>query len=282
MIARLMLVLTLFCVIAFETRADLVYVSGDVPNTNPLQGELRLVDRSTGHGQFVGYTPVPMDDLAFAAGVLYGVGEGQLYQIDFSSGSAHSIAIGSGAGVNGLDAAADGTLYGTGGASLYTINTATGSNSLVGDLFTVAADGSTTYYFSSGDLAFVGGGHAFMTAAAYGPSADPQFATGFTHDHLIEFSIVGGAVTDVRDVGDIGFSNVYGLLPSHDGNQTLDGFTYAGQMISIDRSTAAGSLVTDLSPLIYARGAAIVPEPSSILMSGIGLVLASAFLRRRS
>lgn len=246
--------------------ATTVYVVADNDN-------LYTIDPTTGVATPIGNMGVEMTDIAFGAGGMFGVsfpasGPDSLYAIDPSTGAATLIGS-TGVFLNAMQFSSDGTLYAAGGApgcgpppastacnTLYTINTLTGTATPVG----------TGTYNSSGDLEFASS--FFLTSAT--SSTDQLFTVDPTNG-------VGTLV------GDIGYAQVYGLAYVPE-TGTLYGFNDVGNnIISINTTTGAGTVVANYSGGFEILGAATaVPEPraAGIVTLGFG-VLVGALVRRK-
>jgi hypothetical protein len=244
------------------TRAD---VTLWVDDSN---GEIGKVQVSTGQVTLVGNAGVVLTDIAFDPnGNLYGVSFTDLYKIDKTTGVATdlgTIANGAGVNFNALVFGTNGVLYAAGTTSthLYSINIGTVTATNLGN---VGAD-------SGGDLAFVGG-NLYLSSSS---------------DHLIRINNPSGPATGT-DIGPIGYPNVFGLA-SPDG-ATLYGVA-GTQVLKIDPSTGQGTLVSDYGGqgLHQAYGESFIseavaaPEPSSIVVAGLGsaILLGFSALRRRA
>ena len=162
----------------------------------------------------------PITDLAWDGSTLYGVTFSQLLKIDVASGAitvVGSLGVGD---MNALTFDKNGNLYGAGnGGAFYTVNKATGAASNVGPMG----------FFSSGDLAFTADGTLYAAG-----TLDP-----FGPDSLIRIDLGTGKGTAV---GSIGFNLVFGLNVQ---GSVLYGLTSAGQLLTINTSTGAGTLVRD-------------------------------------
>jgi hypothetical protein len=193
-------------------------------------GNLYGIVPTTGATVFIGKLPEVMSDIAAFNGSLYGISDpslfetSTLYRINPDTGV--STAIGdTSISLNALVFGSTGTLYAAGGDSLYTINPSTAKATLVGK-----GSGAGTYN-SSGDLEFDNTGKLYLTSS-----------TSSAGDQL--FSINSSTGQGVL-VGNIGFKNVYGLVYL---NGTMYGFTALGQVIAINLSTGAGTLVATYLP----------------------------------
>ena len=162
----------------------------------------------------------PITDLAWDGNTLYGVTFSQLLRVDVASGAITVIGPLGVGDMNALTFDKSGNLYGAGnGGAFYTINKATGAASNVGPMG----------FFSSGDLAFTADGTLYAAG-----TLDP-----FGPDSLIRIDLATGKGTAV---GSIGFGLVFGL--NVQGN-VLYGLTSAGQLLTINTASGAGTLVRD-------------------------------------
>jgi hypothetical protein len=166
----------------------------------------------------IGAPDKSLDDIALDPdGTLYGVDFFGLVSVDRISGTTTTIGV-PGAALNALDAAPDGTLYGAGGRTVYLVDRSTGSQTQIG-VFPPMLQ-------SSGDIAIVEGQ---LYASATDASSMP--------DALVALYTDG---TPPRIVGSIGFTCVWGLAAY---GPLLYGFTCTGNLISIDVTTGAGTLL---------------------------------------
>jgi hypothetical protein len=245
---------------AGQTRADpIVYV---LSNT----GQFGTTDLHTGVFTSIGaadFSPESMKGLP--GGMLYAVDASSTLRIvDPSTG--HSTIVGT-LGNNIFDAniRPDGTLFGLSNTgNLYTIDKSTGAVTLVGS--------TGTTFPSTYDMTFDSSSHLFAVNADTmgGPS------------NLYSINTTTGAATLVGPVG-------FRVSTLDFENSTLYGFTFnlPRPILSIDRSTGAGTVLVDQDPaLSRVFGAApttsAVPEPGGLTLLGIGLagVLGSAWRRR--
>jgi hypothetical protein len=249
-------------------------------------GELYIVDQTTGESvQDIGPlndalgTNYPMTGLAFSpvTGVLYGstgnAGTVDALLVRINPATALVTVVGSfntgqvnigGSPATMADIAFDsaGNLFGVGsigGPQLYSINTATGQATVIG---------------SSGLTSTSGGGLAISSTGVFnGTPTATRFGT---------YNSVTGAYTNIaaptRPVGgsyaalDYDGNTLYGLNLGNPGTTT--------HLVTIDPATGA---VTDVAASISALDAIAfqVPEPSSILLTPLCLIVSMQFRRRR-
>lgn len=148
-----------------------------------------------------------------------------LYRVEVSTGVATRVGA-LGTFVNGLTLGPTGVLIGAGYGRLYDIDATTGVATPISDL-TLPCD-------SSGDLAYLNG-YLYATTKCWGASSDS----------LIEVDL---SAKTVRTVGNIGFSDVYGLSTLEGG---LYGTTRYGELIRIDPSSGRAILLRTLSFGVY-------------------------------
>lgn len=209
-------------------------------------GDLYDLDVDTNNATLIGNSGT-MSDIALdpITDILYGIGAGgALVTIDQNDASV--AVIGGSVPGNGLTFGSDGTLYAS-GLGLYTVDVVTGISSLL----------ISSTFGSAGDIAFDDQGDIYM-------SASKDAVT----NQLVKFDL--DTMTSTA-IGDIGFMNVFGL--NYD-DGTMYGFTAAGETISIDLGTGAGTLLANNG--IQAFGAdgvgAVqnVPGPLALVLVLIG------------
>lgn len=186
-------------------------------------GNLYKVNTVTGAATFIGNMGTAMTDIAFSPyGDLFGVTFTHLYRIE--PNTAAITLIGS-LGVSDSNALAfdiNGTLYmATRGSTLLrTVNTTTGATTVVGDMGVS----------SSGDLAFDGSsGNLFLSVPSLTSLTDDLYR-------------VNPSMAVSTMVGHIGFEDVFGIDFS---GGTLFGLTNGGELITIDTTSGAGTLVAN-------------------------------------
>lgn len=121
-------------------------------------------------------------------------------------------------------------------------------------------------YSSSGDIAFDDMGNLFLSST-----------TGPNNSLWLIDEMTGSGT----EIGDIGFDNVYGLNYT-DG--TLYGFTLGAETIAIDTSTGEGSLLFTNQIRAYGAdgaGGVEIPEPSTLVLLGLGVLGLGAWRRKR-
>jgi hypothetical protein len=191
----------------------------------------------------LGTLPGLLDIDTHPNGTLYGVTARDLFKREMFGDWER---VGSGLGVNfsqaqvnGLAIDQTGIVYATGGTNLYRVGVATGRAELLGSL----GAGNT----SSGDCVVNKGNNLYVTVKA-----------GGQHDRLIQafYNQGGNPAVTVREVGSIGFANVYGLTAAWG---QLYGLTSNGELITIDERTGAGSLVHRFNGIVW-YGAASTPD----------------------
>ena len=181
------------------------------------RGTLGRIRVSDGLVDIIGRMDEVMTDIAFSPeGLLFGLTDSALYQIDLVTADIrfigeHGILAG-----NALVFASDGTLYGAGGFvdGLFEMNLQTGAGTRIADMG----------HNSAGDLVFFEGN-------LYLSSTDDQLI-------LVDLAAVGSGGEIGTVVGDIGFQEVFGLATASDG--IMYG-TAGTDLFSVDVATGAGS-----------------------------------------
>lgn len=236
-------------------KAGLNFISTDA-------GEVGVINTSTG-----GFTEVArgrfMFDLALSSdNKLFASDSRNLVGINPALGTFSTI--GSfGAFINGLGFGSNNSLYGTGSSGFYGVNTLTGAASLIANI---------AGFSSSGDIAYDVANNRFLATSGGG-------------DSLWSIALNGSGAK----IGNIGFSQVYGLLFDQG---TLYG--YAGkQQIAINTATGAGTFSKNVAGVNGSIGGAAsaqltdpftpVPEPATVLGSLLGMgALGSVRSRQKS
>lgn len=178
----------------------------------------------------IGSTDLELTDVALApTNVLYGVSSGALTTVDQSTGAATQTAMLADSSINGADFAPDGTFYVSGGPGLYTLDAQSGTLTMVGTF--------PPPLNSSGDIAFVG--NRLLATGVNDPS----------NDMLVEFD-VGAGTSSI--IGAVGFGCVWGLASY---GTSLYGFTCNGEILSINTTTGAGTLVQHTSSAFWGASA---------------------------
>lgn len=209
----------------------------------------------------------PNDMTGLPGGPIYGMDQTDVFRlIDPTNG--HSTIVGTtGNRVNAIKFRQDGTLFGlsAGAGNLYTIDKSTGTPTLIG---------GTGISFSFYDLAFDSSNQLFAVNA--------PLSGGLSNLYGIDPSTAAAHL-----IGPIGFR--VSALQFEDG--TLYGFTGLAPrpIISIDRTTGVGTVLTNQDPLLSAvfgaAPAVSTPEPSTLTLLGIGAVCSLGYgwqRRRRS
>lgn len=230
-----------------------VPASGETIYASLGNGDIVAVDTVQKTSTLMAHTYKTWFDIAFAPdGRLYGSDTNHLFLIDPVSGSSSLIGA-FGTFINGLTFVQE-TLYASGDIWLYTIDLSSGQATRVG----------TTNYGSSGDLQWFQGA-LYMTA--------------FTpwNDQLVRLDPMNG---HAELVGDIGFRSVYGLAAS---SSQLLGVTQNGDLLALDIHSGAGTRLGGIGGSAYGASSRpqAVPEPSALLLLGVGLMGIGRKLGRR-
>lgn len=221
-------------------------------------GQVGVIDTSTG-----GFTEVArgsfMFDIALSSdNKLFGSDASNLVGINPVLGTFSTI--GSfGTFINSLGFGSNNSLYGTGGSGFYEVNTLTGAASLIANI---------AGFSSSGDIAYDVANNRFLATSNFGSES------------LWSIALDGSAA----QIGDIGFSSVYGLLFDQG---TLYGYADQ-QQIAINTATGAGTFSKNVAGVDGSIGGAAsataaVPEPATVLGSLLGMgALGSVRSRHKS
>jgi hypothetical protein len=181
------------------------------------------IDLPSGERHLVGPTDVTLTDLALHPdGRVFGVTSGSLFLVDYERGSSTFIASLPDRPV-ALELGPDGLLYVAGSESGRVIRVDPASGAV--EPFASLPAGQA----ASGDIAFVSGRVLITT------SEEPD--SRVRSNALYEIPLEGG---EARRVGDIGSPCVWGVAAF---GETLYGFTCRGELVLIDVSTAAGTVL---------------------------------------
>jgi len=222
---------------AVEQESEIMYTAYAHDVAADGASHLYALDLSSGKATLIGAIGIPnITDIACHAATLYGVHATQLLRLDASTGQA--IVIGdTGFTVDRLAAAPAGTLYGIGDKQVIAIDPATGAGTLIGDW----QDEST--FPAALAIAADGRVHAVLHQGA--------------QCLLATLELTDGATTVI---GDIGFTEVNGLAFCA---ERLYGVTGTGQLLAIDPTTGAGTLVAETNPQRPWRGLSSAPHSTT-------------------
>ena len=217
-------------------------------------GQVGVINTSTGGFTEVARGPFMYDIALSSDNKLFGTDSSNLVAINPTLGTFSTI--GSfGTLINGLGFDSNNSLYGTGDTGFYGVNTLTGAASLIANI---------AGFDSSGDIAY--------------DVANNRFLSTSSGDSLWSIALNGSAAK----IGNIGFSQVYGLLFDRG---TLYGYS-GQQQIAINTATGAGTFsknVAGVNGPIGGAASAPVPEPATVLGSLLGMgVLGSVRSRHKS
>jgi len=218
-------------------------------------GQIGKIDTATGTFSPMSNTNLRLTDIALSNDdQLFGITFRDLYSIK-EDGSFSLIGT-LGSSNNALEFADNHKLYGAEDSNFYQVDPTTGSKLFIKDI---------PGFSSSGDLVFEPTTHRFLATSRNGIS-----------DALFSIALDGTAT----QIGDIGFSNVYGLLFD---KGKLFGYTDDGQQLLIDPTTGKGIFdkkVQGLSGIITGstsfESVKSIPEPSSVVgLLSLGVIGAS-------
>jgi hypothetical protein len=232
---------------AGNTRADVI----DLVSTSLSQ--FGTLDLNTGAFSSLGNDVFFQDLARLPFGTLYGIDNGQTLRIVNPANGSSSIVGVSGNGIEGLAIRSDGTLFGLSHQNLYTIDKNTGAATLIGFMGAFSGDFDAKFD-NSGKLLLETNGALYNVDTSSGNATLVGPTPGFT------------------------------VLSMDFENGTMYGFTIGDQIIAINTSTGAGTLLTNTSPATEVFGAVssgVVPEPSSWIMLCMGLAGLGGFVRKR-
>jgi hypothetical protein len=178
----------------------------------------------------IGPTGVELTDVALDPNnVLFGIAFDSLSTVNQSTGAATVTQSLSGQSLNGADFAPDGTFFVSGGTELFTLDPQSGALTEFAP-FPLPLS-------SSGDIAFVG--NRLLATAVNDPS----------NDTLVEFDV---AAKTSSVVGNVGFGCVWGLASY---GTSLYGFTCNGEIIQMNTTTGAGTLIQKVNQSFWGASA---------------------------
>ena len=252
--------------------APILYVSDDA-------GRIARVDVVTGEVEIIGNTGVPLTDIAFDTnGNLFGISFDDFYSIDLTTAASATLIGRHGiSNANALTFGPNNTLYAAGfdvDSALYRVDPETGLASSLGN----------TGVASAGDLAF-NGGQLYLAALDFSNVTAPF--------QLVRIDLASDLASVVNSQSVLPIVNVVGLATGDDG--MLYGVSNTGRLILVDLVNGASILPLPLdvfeSSQSFSSGASAlpvapelvpVPEPSTILLVGAGLLAAIRQRRRAS
>jgi hypothetical protein len=200
-----------------NTSSALYSIDPDPPYTATLIGNF------TGQALLSqGITDIAID----AAGAMYATGFWEVYRVDPATAALTPLAVDTipGEVFNALTVRSDGVLVGGGGSTLYEIDPNNGSRSTLT---------TTSPWTLAGDVVGLPDGLLYALVSSNGDEAAPTSVV--TVD-------VGG--DGLQEVGPTGSGAMYGVA-YHVPNDSIYGFTQGGQILLIDPSTGAGSVVAN-------------------------------------
>ena len=196
-------------------------------------------------GQLTGSSADNVTDIAITSnGTLYAITETALFTVSLPSGSTctatkvATLSTSSTRFVCLAFTAGDTLLAADEQGSVYTIQASSGTVTKVGSF------GGTLS--CSGDIVGINDANQTIYASAY----DSNCSGGHCTDKLVTLSSSSNYAASV--IGDLGYSRVYGLGYWAG---TLYGFTYAGQTLQIDPTSAASTLINTVSGATFSGGA---------------------------
>lgn len=217
-----------------------------------------------------------LDPLASLLNITYHVGEGRFYGLD-SNANFYSI------GLDGAASLLNDTFAPTGYSGGLSYDSFTGDlvfSSITAEHFSLSTAGQAT---SNPDFVYgVGDPYFGSSPSVFAIALDPIFGEAFMLDNVTGTLArsVDPALSEWFTIGSLGMdvTSFGALVVDEDGNLfaslSEDGLNSA--LYSIDPSTGAATLVGNFAGGV--SGLAIVPEPSTALIGGIGMLF---LIRRR-
>jgi hypothetical protein len=194
-------------------------------------GKVGYIDPVTGQFTQIAVLSGSITDVAVDSdGTIFAISFNQLYRINRSNGTALLIGTLGASSFNALEFSTDGRLWGISESSLYQINPRTAQTTFIFNLG----------FTSSGDLAFDGLNNRFFAVGENSFSGNDFL-------YSIQLSSSSNTVTGVAQIGNIGYSDVWGLALV---GRTLYGYTSSRQEIVINTSTGVGSFSKNLNGLV--------------------------------